>query len=178
MASIPGHLSLALALLLVLAGCASTTDLPARNPAPVPELTGAPDHVTSLWQVFARYRGTPYLYGGTSARGFDCSGFINTAYSEGLGQQLPRTTSRMLRAGQVVNPQQIEPGDLIFFRIRGKEQHAGIYMGNNQFIHASTSAGVTLSMLTNNYWKDRFTQARRFVRTPSPASYQAASADD
>lgn len=177
MASIPGHLSLALTLLLVLAGCASTTDLPARNPAPVPELTGAPDHVNSLWQVFARYRGTPYLYGGTSAEGFDCSGFINTAYREALGQQLPRTTGQMLRAGQVVPPRQIEPGDLVFFRIRGKEQHAGIYMGNGQFIHASTSAGVTLSMLNSNYWKDRFTQARRFVRTSSPASYEAALAD-
>ena len=191
MASIPGHLSLALAVLLALAGCASTSGLPAPKPvqseAPVPvqtqvrtqvpEVVQSPDHATTLWQVFERYRGTPYRYGGTSAQGFDCSGFINAAYREGLGQQLPRTTAHMLRTGQAVDPEQIRPGDLIFFRIRGKEQHAGIYMGDDQFIHASTSAGVTLSALTNNYWKNRFSQARRYIRTPAPANYEAASAD-
>lgn len=185
MAQISGHASLALVWLLALAGCASSTGVPSGNPvqAPahtrtgVPGITRAPDQATALWQVFERYRGTPYRYGGTSAQGFDCSGFINAAYREGLGQQLPRTTAHMLRTGQSVDPEQIRPGDLIFFRIRGKEQHAGIYMGDDQFIHASTSAGVTLSALTNNYWKKRFSQARRYIRTPAPANYEAASAD-
>lgn len=172
MESITGPACLTLAILLALAGCASSTAVPSGNPVQSPPharlgTTRAPDHVTALWQVFERYRGTPYRYGGTSTQGFDCSGFINTAYREGLGQQLPRTTAQMLRAGQVVNPQQIRPGDLVFFRIRGKEQHAGIYMGDNQFVHASTSAGVTLSVLTDHYWKNRFTRARRFILTPA-----------
>ena len=63
---------------------------------------------------------------------------------------------------EVVAPSEIQPGDLVFFRIGGKEQHAGIYMGGNHFMHASTSIGVTLSELDGYYWKDRFTQARRF----------------
>ncbi|MFO7527603.1 MAG: NlpC/P60 family protein [Marinobacter sp.] len=126
------------------------------------EAPDSPEKVDRLWQVFERYQGTPYQYGGMSAQGFDCSGFIITAYQEGLGQQLPRTTAQMLRHGREVSPDQVEPGDLVFFRIGGKEQHAGIYMGENRFIHASTSVGVTLSELDGYYWADRFTEARRF----------------
>jgi cell wall-associated NlpC family hydrolase len=116
----------------------------------------------ALWDVFQRYEGAPYRYGGTTADGFDCSGFINAAYQEALGQSLPRTTSQMLRQGQPVPTHQIQPGDIVFFRIGGKEQHAGIYMGDERFIHASTSVGVTLSHLNGYYWANRFTEARRF----------------
>ncbi|MBD3639580.1 MAG: C40 family peptidase [Marinobacter sp.] len=148
----------------VLGGCASNQHLQTGEPvqfSPV-ETPHSPEKVDRLWQVFERYQGTPYQYGGTSARGFDCSGFIITAYREGLGQQLPRTTAQMLRHGREVSPAQVQPGDLVFFRIDGKEQHAGIYMGENRFIHASTSVGVTLSELDGYYWADRFTEARRF----------------
>lgn len=153
-----------LVLAFVLAGCASNQSLRPQTAAqtvndyPSPE-TGKTDR---LWQVYERYAGVPYQYGGTSAEGFDCSGFITTAFREGLNQQLPRTTAQMLRFGEVVAPDQIQPGDLVFFRIGGKEQHAGIYMGGDRFMHASTSVGVTLSELDGYYWKDRFTQARRF----------------
>ena len=68
----------------------------------------------------------------------------------------------MLAYGDAVHPGEIEPGDLVFFRIDGKEQHAGIYMGEDRFIHASTSVGVTQSSLNGYYWKGRLTQARRF----------------
>lgn len=151
---------------LVLGGCASNQSLQKGasddfTHSPVPS---SQDSVKAqkLWQVFQRYQGTPYHYGGTSASGFDCSGFILTAYREGLGKQLPRTTSQMLAYGDSVHPGDIEPGDLVFFRIGGKEQHAGIYMGENRFIHASTSSGVTQSSLNGYYWKERFTEARRF----------------
>jgi cell wall-associated NlpC family hydrolase len=151
-------------LALTLAGCASTRNLGVienREYSPVnsPQLS---EKARRLWQVYERYQGTPYEYGGTSAQGFDCSGFILTAYQEGLGQQLPRTTSQMLRYGEEVSPAKIKPGDLVFFRIRGKERHAGIYMGDGRFIHASTSAGVTDSRLDGYYWSGRLTQARRF----------------
>lgn len=115
-----------------------------------------------LEQVFQRYEGSPYRYGGMTSDGFDCSGFILTAYREALGQQLPRTTSQMLTAGREVRRDQVEPGDVVFFRIGGKEQHAGIYMGGSRFIHASSSAGVTESSLNNRYWQNRYTRARRF----------------
>lgn len=150
---------------LSLGGCASTGKLaPERSQQAQPIPAEARDSIKAqkLWQVFERYRGTPYEFGGSSARGFDCSGFIVTAFEEGLGQQLPRTTSQMLALGDVVHPGQIKPGDVVFFRIGGKEQHAGIYMGEGRFVHASTSAGVIQSSIGGYYWQGRLTQARRF----------------
>src|SRR5690554_7904608 len=150
---------------LFLGGCASNQALQSGNASAQyssPEFIPGNAKAEKLWQAFERYQGAPYEYGGTSAQGFDCSGFITTAYREGLGRQLPRTTSQMLKYGEVIPPNELKPGDLVFFRIRGKEQHAGIYMGDDRFIHASTSVGVTDSKLNGYYWKDRFTQARRF----------------
>ncbi|KMQ75096.1 C40 family peptidase [Marinobacter subterrani] len=160
------HIIILAFITLALGGCASTGHLQqARSDQPghlPPAAIEGSEKAQKLWQVFERYRGTPYEYGGTSADGFDCSGFILTAYQEGLGKQLPRTTSQMLASGEVVQPGQIEPGDVVFFRIEGKEQHAGIYMGGDRFIHASTSAGVTQSSIRGYYWSGRLTQARRF----------------
>ncbi len=152
---------------LSLAGCASNQSLSSGNQGtwqPSSKTVTAEESATAdrLWQVFERYEGTPYRYGGTSASGFDCSGFIATAFDEALGRQLPRTTSRMLSAGDVVERDQLRAGDLVFFRIKGKDQHAGIYMGGDSFIHSSTSIGVTRSSLNGYYWRDRFSQARRF----------------
>ncbi|MBQ0746852.1 MAG: C40 family peptidase [Marinobacter sp.] len=150
---------------LVLGGCASNQNLQpgvaSLQYSPVESAPGS-EKAAKLWQAFERYQGTPYQYGGTTARGFDCSGFITTAYRESLGQKLPRTTSQMLRHGDVVHPDDVKPGDIVFFRIAGKDQHAGIYMGDNRFIHASTSSGVIMSELNGYYWKDRFSGARRF----------------
>ena len=150
---------------LLLSGCANNGSLPHSQVAPpsVSTAIAEDERAQRLWQVFQRYQGTPYQYGGMSSRGFDCSGFINTAYREGLNHRLPRTTGQMLQQGQRISPDNIQPGDVVFFRINGKEQHAGIYMGNNQFIHASTSAGVTQSKLNGYYWSGRMTQARRFA---------------
>ncbi|WP_227545992.1 C40 family peptidase [Marinobacter fonticola] len=149
---------------LTLGGCASTPGLDPYTPAPSAKPMDADSAVTAaqLWQVFERYEGVPYHYGGTSAQGFDCSGFIMTAYREAFGRQLPRTTTQLLAHGEVVPRNNVQPGDLVFFRISGKDQHAGIYMGNNRFIHASTSVGVTESALDGYYWRDRYSQARRF----------------
>lgn len=150
---------------LALGGCASSGNM---QPDSGTRLQAVPVDVSSsekaqkLWQVFERYRGTPYEYGGTSGDGFDCSGFILTAYQEGLGKQLPRTTAQMLTHGDVVHPREIQPGDVVFFQIGGKEQHAGIYMGGDRFIHASTSAGVIQSSISGYYWNGRLTEARRF----------------
>ena len=150
---------------VALGGCASSGHLqPDSSPGlqSVPAEASSSDRAQKLWQVFERYRGTPYEYGGTSSNGFDCSGFILTAYQEGLGKRLPRTTTQMLAHGDVVHPGEIRPGDVVFFRIGGKEQHAGIYMGGDRFIHASTSAGVIQSSISGYYWKGRLTEARRF----------------
>ncbi|WP_225314263.1 C40 family peptidase [Marinobacter halotolerans] len=129
---------------------------------PADQSTADSEAADRLWQVFERYEGTPYRYGGTSAKGFDCSGFIATAFDEALGLQLPRTTSQMLAEGDIVPRDQLRAGDLVFFRIKDKDQHAGIYMGGDSFIHSSTSSGVSRSSLNGYYWRDRLSQARRF----------------
>ncbi|MFL1404419.1 C40 family peptidase [Marinobacter sp. M1N3S26] len=161
----PGPLLLVIALLLT--GCASGPDVSQRGdqdytPVYQPTTEADNDRIAALEDVFARYEGTPYRYGGTNARGFDCSGFIGRAYQEAFGMELPRTTSQLLDQGDYVPPDQLRPGDVVFFNIRGKESHAGIFMGGDDFIHASTSVGVTQSSLNGYYWRGRMTQARRF----------------
>lgn len=149
-----------------LVGCASNQQLQSANETAWKPTQGATSEQSlvadNLWRVFERYEGTPYRYGGISASGFDCSGFIATAFDEALGRQLPRTTSQMLAAGEAVEPHQLRAGDLVFFRIKGKDQHAGIYMGGDSFIHSSSSIGVTRSSLNGYYWRDRLSQVRRF----------------
>jgi cell wall-associated NlpC family hydrolase len=159
----------------LLAGCAGYQSLETNSARPPPSLTGqstssagtsTPSHSTvgnQLQQVYERYHGTPYRYGGTTSAGFDCSGFIVTAYREGLNTPLPRTTGMMLDQGRFVRRDQLQEGDIVFFRIGGKEQHAGIYLGNNRFIHSASSVGVTESSLGNAYWQQRYSQARRFL---------------
>ncbi|MEX2322024.1 MAG: NlpC/P60 family protein [Saccharospirillum sp.] len=159
---------------LFLAGCAGYQSYEAGS-APRIAVTGqtastpssAPANESSvvrqLQQVYQRYQGTPYRYGGTTQAGFDCSGFIVTAYREGLNRTLPRTTEMMLNQGQFVRRDQLREGDIVFFRIGGKDQHAGIYLGDNRFIHSATSVGVTESSLGNAYWQHRYSQARRFL---------------
>ncbi len=154
---------------LGLGGCASNqalrdqghhgyaTDIPEQWPS-----DGDSARADQLERVFQRYQGSPYRYGGMTSDGFDCSGFILTAYREALGQRLPRTTSQMLAGGREIRRDQVKPGDLVFFQIDGKEQHAGIYMGGSRFIHSSSSVGVTESSLNNRYWQKRYTRARRF----------------
>ena len=158
-------LSLTILFALGLEGCASTQSVQSANDnlwQPADQATTGSETADRLWRVFERYEGTPYRYGGTSANGFDCPGFIATAFDEALGRQLPRTTSQMLATGDVVGRNQLRAGDLVFFRIKGKDQHAGIYMGGDSFIHSSTSNGVSRSSLNGYYWRDRFSQARRF----------------
>ncbi|HET8903125.1 MAG TPA: NlpC/P60 family protein [Saccharospirillum sp.] len=156
-----------------LAGCAGYQSYEAGS-GPAITATGQPASTPStttnesavarqLQQVYQRYQGTPYRYGGTTQAGFDCSGFIVTAYREGLNRTLPRTTEMMLSQGQFVRRDQLREGDIVFFRIGGKEQHAGIYLGDDRFIHSATSVGVTESSLGNAYWQQRYSQARRFL---------------
>ena len=161
-----GNLVMLALMLLMVVGCASSPNVPERQRSSA-VVYGAPAakddvRVSRLQQVYDRYEGTPYRYGGTTARGFDCSGFIGRAYQEAFGMELPRTTTALLNQGTPISPRELEPGDLVFFEIRGKEQHAGIFIGGDDFIHASTSVGVTRSSLNGYYWRDRFTQARRF----------------
>ncbi|WP_064093157.1 C40 family peptidase [Rossellomorea aquimaris] len=111
--------------------------------------------------VAKKYIGTPYAWGGTTPKGFDCSGFIYYVFNQ-AGQSIPRTNTDGYYSKSVAisNPQ---PGDLVFFKNTYKAgiSHMGIYLGNGEFIHASDS-GVTVSKLNNTYWAPKFAGYKRF----------------
>ena len=114
-----------------------------------------------LQSFYRRWKGTPYKYGGLSTNGIDCSGFVFLVYKEVFNFSLPRMTRHQLRFGQRIERSELEIGDLVFFKTGKKVWHVGIYVGNNQFIHASTSKGVITSNLDNQYWTSKYRVARR-----------------
>lgn len=113
--------------------------------------------------------GTKYRFGGTSIKtGFDCSGFIGYLFKEEAGMKLPRSTREMINLdAPLVSRSELEPGDLIFFnnRGRGRVSHAGIYLGDDQFIHSSSSrsGGVRVDSLDDSYWSRSYMEAKRVL---------------
>jgi len=114
-------------------------------------------------RILAPWLGTPYMSGGSSKNGADCSGFVSSVYLEKEGMYLPRTTTDEFKLGRSVSKGSLEIGDLVFFGERGNVNHVGIFVGNGNFIHASTSNGVMVSPLDDIYWKPRYIGARRYL---------------
>ena len=109
--------------------------------------------------------GAPYLNGGTTPAGFDCSGFVRYVFGE-VGITVPRAMREMQVTGTRVERAHIRPGDVIFFAIDGRTvSHVGIASGPDTFIHAPSSRGrVREESLAIAYWQTRFAEARRFLR--------------
>ncbi len=110
--------------------------------------------------------GIRYRYGGNSpGQGLDCSGLVRYVFREADGTDLPRTSHEMSRRGLPVDKQDLRPGDLVFFNTLNRAfSHVGIYLGNNQFIHApSTGRNVRVENMDMTYWKTRFNGARRVL---------------
>ena len=111
--------------------------------------------------------GTRYRFGGTSTTsGFDCSGFIGYLFREEAGMSLPRSSREMINIdAPLVKRNDLKPGDLLFFSTagRGRVSHAGIYLGDDQFIHSSSrrSGGVRVDSLDDAYWARTFIEAKR-----------------
>jgi hypothetical protein len=110
-----------------------------------------------------KYIGVPYLYGGTTTRGLDCSGYTQLVYKN-LGISINRTTSTQYQQGTAVSKSNLQIGDLVFFNTTGKGvSHVGIYVGNNKFTHSGTSTGVTTASLGTSYWAQRYIGAKRIT---------------
>lgn len=112
-----------------------------------------------------KYMGVPYVWGGTTPSGFDCSGFIYYVYAQN-GVALPRTSAEQYGAGQSVSKADLKPGDLVFFETyKPGPSHVGIYLGNGQFIHASSGGGkVLVSNLSSTYYTEHYIGSRRVLK--------------
>jgi len=117
-----------------------------------------------ILQKAKSYYGVPYVWGGTSPSGFDCSGFTHYVMLKN-NIIIPRTASAQYNSGYWVSKSNLRKGDLVFFTTyKSGPSHVGIYIGNNQFIHASSGAGkVTISNLNSSYYAQRYLGAKRVI---------------
>ncbi len=153
---------LCLTLCLGLAACAKS---PSNATAPTPnnKVNESSNNsvANALYQQLDAWQGVPYKLGGTSKKGIDCSAFVQTTYIDRFGFLLPRTTLKQAEFGNNVSKTELQAGDLVFFKTGFRTYHVGIYIEDNQFLHASTSQGVIVSSLKNSYWRSAFWQAKR-----------------
>ena len=118
---------------------------------------------TKILKTAAQYKGVPYVFGGTTPRGFDCSGYVQYVFAK-HGIRLTRTADTQAREGKFVSRKNLKPGDLVFFTTyEPGASHVGIYAGNNLFWNATSSRGIMLSNLTDSYWGPRYYTARRIL---------------
>lgn len=121
--------------------------------------------VSDIIKTAKSYMGTPYVFGGTTPKGFDCSGYLQYVFQK-QGISIPRTADEQYKLGlRTKSTKELVPGDLVFFETYEKgASHCGIYLGKDEFIHASTSKGVRIDALSNDYWKPRFLGGKHIVK--------------
>ena len=154
----PAPAGLLLVTILLIAGCAT---------APRPMVESRDDGATHrrAADIALSLRGSPYRYGANGPDAFDCSGLVQYAYGR-AGARVPRTTRAQYEAVNRRYLDQLEPGDLVFFRISGIQvSHVGIFVGEDEFVHApKTGADVQISSLDRDYWRSRLVRAGSLTR--------------
>ena len=156
-------------LIILLAGCAPYPRYREYNPV-TPEQKGRSlETITSnnfirFGLILQKYLGRPYKSTSKYVEGMDCSMFTQTVFREFNKTLLPRTAEEQFTLGRQVPYQRLSFADLVFFETeRGKISHVGIYIGHNEFMHASTSRGVIISGMDEEYWSRRYRGARRIL---------------
>lgn len=153
--------------LLIITSCGTSKKTLERRQEVSQEVASADPVKTKVAETAKTFVGTRYRYGGTTAKGMDCSGLIYTSYlAENI--PLPRTSRGMSKQGKRLNLKDVQIGDLLFFETDKKKRvinHVGLVVEAAPtailFIHSTTSRGVIISSLNENYWKDNFVMARR-----------------
>lgn len=150
--------------LLTLVSVAAIGVIPASADRSIPSPTPkASLRSARIVRTALSFRGARYRYGGTSRRGFDCSGFTKYLYGKETGVGLPRTAAQQFRSGKKVAWNDIQPGDLLFFSTHGRHVgHVGVYAGNGKMVHAANPRrGVTVDNPFSGYWARRLVGIRR-----------------
>ena len=111
------------------------------------------------------YLNTPYLWGGTSKRGIDCSAFVQTVMYQSLGIMLPRTSYEQSNVGEPVQIGELKFGDLLFFDTmnKGRVTHVGIYLSDGYFAHSGSKTGVIVASLNSDFYSRTFLKAKRVI---------------
>jgi murein DD-endopeptidase len=144
------------AIIASLVGCASQAPH-----GPLKSTSNSNSNADQAAAVALQQIGVPYRYGGSTPKGFDCSGLIYYSYSR-VGKNVPRTTGSLWSGIQPVAKNQVQVGDVLFFRIEGKMSHVGMYIGDNQFVHAPSSGKVvTVGSLRSDFYRKALIRAGR-----------------
>jgi cell wall-associated NlpC family hydrolase len=157
------------------------------SPEPVPAVPVSPRTMLPSDALIATalgFRGTPYRNGGSDPTGFDCSGFTQWVFAQhGIG--LPRQVEEQFKVGEKIKQDDLKPGDLVFFQTESHgASHVGIFVADDQFVHAPSSKGVVrVEYINSTYWGRRFVGARRVsidheqradIETPRPRPFPNA----
>ncbi|MCZ6826876.1 MAG: C40 family peptidase [Gammaproteobacteria bacterium] len=155
----------------MLAGCASQPSAPVyiskekfRTVSQAREFPRESSLGRRLARTATEMIGVPYVYGGRTPKGFDCSGLVYYSYQQ-AGLKVPRTSREQFKAARHVSLSDAQPGDLLFFRGGRRISHVAIYIGNGYFVHApSTGKNVSVANLNDSYYRKHFDRAGRLHR--------------
>lgn len=118
----------------------------------------------SLYNFIDDWWGTPYNYGGSNKEGIDCSAFTGQLFSSVYNNALPRTAKEQYDFCIKIDKENLQEGDLVFFKTKRSVSHVGMYLGNDCFVHSSTNSGVTISKLTDDYYSRKFIGGGRIAK--------------
>jgi cell wall-associated NlpC family hydrolase len=188
----PGRWRLLIGFAVIMAvACAGTVPRPsarANSPGEKAQLPAQPQIAKSaetrsdlvpverrLRSEVRQWQGTPHRMGGVTRQGIDCSGFVQRLYRDIFRRQIPRSTALQVKTGRPIGRSQLRAGDLVFFHVPHKGRHVGIYLGREEFAHASTTKGVTISSLADDFWRRAYWTARRYLNAPNWSAFSMTS---
>lgn len=141
---------------------------PSGDDVPEPQIDeAAPPEIQQrqefLHLAYNDWKGVPYQLGGTGYTGIDCSAFMQVIFEDYFSKLIPRTTLEQLEYGTPIKKEQIETGDMVFFKTGRRTYHVGVMVNQNEFLHASTSEGVKISTLEHPFWEETYLVGRRIL---------------